>query len=136
MASIRREITIDVPVEKAWDALRDVGALHRRLVRGFVTGVAMGEEKDDGVRVVTFANGQVARERILDVDDEARRVAWSAEGGRLTHYSASAQVFADGDARCRFVWIADLWPNDAAPQVSAMIEAGIAAAKKTLEADR
>jgi hypothetical protein len=134
MASIRREVTIDVPAEKAWDALRDVGALDRRLARGFVARVDMGE--DVGVRVVTFANGMVARERIIDVDDVARRVAWSAEIGRLTHYSASAQVFTDGPTRCRFVWIADLLPHDAAPAVTAMIEAGLAATKKTLEADR
>jgi hypothetical protein len=134
MASIRREITIDVPLEQAWDALRDVGALHRRLARGFVSGVEM--EEGGAARLVTFTSGMVARERIIDVDDEAHRIAWSAESPRLTHYSASAQVFADGATRCRFVWIADLLPHDAAPAVTGMIDAGIAAAKKTLEADR
>jgi hypothetical protein len=77
----------------------------------------------------------VARERIIDVDEATRRVAWTAEGGRLSHYSASAQVFADGPSRCRFVWVADLLPHEAAPAVTGMIEAGIAATKKTLEAD-
>ena len=36
MASIHREIWIDTPPERAWDALRDVGAIHTRLARGFV----------------------------------------------------------------------------------------------------
>ena len=38
MASIRREVHIDARPETVWDALRDVGALHHRLVPGFVTG--------------------------------------------------------------------------------------------------
>ena len=37
MASIRREISIAATAERVWDALRDVGALHTRLVPGFVT---------------------------------------------------------------------------------------------------
>jgi hypothetical protein len=131
MASIRREALIEVPLEFAWSALRDVGALHTRLVRGFVKNVEM----DGQVRVVTFANGMVIREPVLDVDETHHRVAWAAEGGRLKHYSASAQLFAEGPGRCRFVWIADILPDEAAPQVAAMIEAGTAATKKTLEED-
>lgn len=36
MASIRKEIHVDARPEKIWDALRDVGALHERVVPGFV----------------------------------------------------------------------------------------------------
>ncbi|HZI76251.1 MAG TPA: SRPBCC family protein [Gemmatimonadales bacterium] len=61
MASIYREIRIDAPPELVWDALRDVGALHRRLARGFVTDVRL----EEGARVVTLANGIVARELIV-----------------------------------------------------------------------
>lgn len=129
MASIHREILIDVPPDVAWDALRDVGAIHRRLARGFVADVQL----EDGARVVTFGNGMVVRELIIDVDDDRRRVAWAAIGGALTHYSASAQVFADGDRRTRFVWIADLLPHELAPTIAEMIEQGLAAIKQTLE---
>ena len=75
-------------------ALRDVGAVHTRLAPGFVTDVRL----EDGARIVTFGNGMVARELIVDVDDDARRVAWSVVGGRMTHHNASAQVFPEGDA--------------------------------------
>jgi hypothetical protein len=34
---------------------------------------------------------------------------------------------------CRFVWIADLLPNEVAPAIAAMIEQGIATIKETLE---
>jgi hypothetical protein len=129
MASIRREIQIDARPETAWAALRDVGALHRRLVPGFVTDTRL----EEGARVVTFGNGMVARELIVDVDDEARRVAWSVVGSAMTHHNASAQVFADGDERCRFVWIADLLPNEIAPAIAAMIDQGISVIKRTLE---
>ena len=37
MASIRREIHVDASSDRVWDALRDVGRIHERLVRGFVS---------------------------------------------------------------------------------------------------
>ena len=129
MASIRREAHIDARPETAWDALRDVGAVHRRLAPGFVTDVRL----EDGARIVTFGNGLVARELIVDVDDEARRVVWSVVGGVMTHHNASAQVIPDGAGGCRFVWIADLLPNEVAPRIAGMIEQGLAVIKSTLE---
>ena len=130
MASIRREVVIDAAPETVWDALRDVGAIHERLAPGFVTDVKL----EPGARVVTFGNGMVARERIVDLDESARRLVWSASGGRLTHHNASAQVFAEADGKSRFVWIADLLPNEIAPAIAAMIEQGLGAIQKTLEA--
>jgi carbon monoxide dehydrogenase subunit G len=129
MASIRRTIPIERPAEHVWDALRDVGALHTRLVVGFVTDCRL----EDDTRVVTFANGVTARERIVDIDEAARRVAWSASGGRLTHHNASAQVFARADGGCEVVWIADLLPHEMKPAIAPMIEQGLAAMKRTLE---
>jgi hypothetical protein len=130
MASIRRELAIQVSPASAWDAIRDVGALHTRLVPGFVTDCRL----EDGARVVTFGNGVVARELIVDRDDQRRRLAWSATGGRLTHHNASVQVFDEGAAATRIVWIADLLPDAMAPAIAAMIDEGMAAMKRTLEA--
>jgi hypothetical protein len=129
MASIMREVSVDVSAETAWDALRDVGALPTRLVKGFVTDCKM----DGDARIVTFANGMTARELIVDVNDTNHRLVWSAVGGRLSHHNASAQVFADGAHRCRFVWTCDMLPNELAPAITGMIEQGITAIKKTLE---
>jgi carbon monoxide dehydrogenase subunit G len=129
MATVHREIRIQADPARVWDALRDIGALHRRLAPGFVTDVRM----EEGVRVVMFGNGLVARETIVAVDDEARRLVWSAAGGRLTHHNASAQVFPDGEGRSRFVWIADLLPHDAAADVAGMMDQGLAVIKRTLE---
>jgi len=129
MASIRKEILVDARPEKVWDVVRDVGALHTRLVPGFVVDTRL----EDDVRIVTFGNGVVARERIVDVDDEGRRLVWSVVGGRFTHHNASVQVFADGKGGSRLVWIADLLPNDIAGDIRAMIEHAARVMKPTLE---
>ena len=129
MASIRKEVLIEVPADQVWDALRDVGALHTRLVAGFVTDCRL----DGDARTVTFANGLVARELIVDVNQGERRVVWSSVGGRLTHHNASAQVFDEGPGQSPVVWVADLLPNEMAPVIAAMIEQGTRAMKTTLE---
>ena len=129
MASIHRSITIDQPAAVVWDALRDVGALHTRLVVGFVVDCKLS----GNVRDVTFANGMKAREVIISVDDEHKRVAWMATGGTLTHYNASAQAIATAAQSTEVRWIADLLPDDAARMIAVMIEQGLAAMKRTLE---
>ncbi len=110
--------------------MRDVGNIHQRLCPGFLTDCRM-----DGpdARIVTFGNGMVVKELIIDIDidNENRRVAWSAVGGRLTHHNASMQIFADGGGT-KAVWIADFLPNEFAGAVSGMIEQGLVAMKKTL----
>jgi hypothetical protein len=88
---------------------------------------------EEGARVVTFGNGIIARELIVDVNDQARRLVWSVVGGRMTQHNASAQVFAEDDGRSRFVWIADLLPHEVAPTIAQMIEQGLAVIKRTLE---
>jgi hypothetical protein len=51
----------------------------------------------------------------------------------MTHHNASAQVFPEGEQRCRFVWIADLLPDEVAPAITSMIEQGMSVIKATLE---
>jgi uncharacterized protein YndB with AHSA1/START domain len=130
MASIRKEIVIDTPPEKVWDAIRDVGALHERLVPGFVVDTRL----EEGARVVTFGNGVVARELIVDLDDTARRLVWAVvESPRLTHHNASVQVFPEADRRSRVVWIADVLPSEIAGYMTGLLDQGLAVMKKTLE---
>jgi len=130
MASIRKEIVIDTPPEKVWGAIRDVGALHERLVPGFVVDTRL----EEGARVVTFGNGVVARELIVDLDDAARRLVWAVVGSsRLTHHNASVQVLPEADRRSRVVWIADVLPNEIAGYMAGLLDQGLAVMKKTLE---
>ena|SRR6266545_4461325 len=129
MASIHKEVLIQAPPEDVWAAIRDFGAVHQRLVPGFVIDAHL----DEDARIVTFFNGLVARELLVDSDDEARRLSYAAVGGRITHHNASNQVFAEGEGYSRLVWIADVLPNELAEFISAMMEQGASIAKQTLE---
>jgi len=128
MASIRKERSIEASPDEVWAALRDWGALHERLVPGFAVDTRLDGED----RIVTFFNGAVARERLVDLDDEARRLVWSIVDGPYAHHNGSAQVTAEGDG-ARFVWVADLLPNDLAPPTDGLMERGIDTLKQTLE---
>jgi hypothetical protein len=90
MAHIHKEFLVDSAPDNVWAAVRDVGEVHRRLAPGFVTDTRL--EAD--IRVVTFANGVVVHELLVDIDDEARRVAYAVVGGALApkHHHASMQV--------------------------------------------
>ncbi|HVN00483.1 MAG TPA: SRPBCC family protein [Caulobacteraceae bacterium] len=130
MPSIHKEIRLTASPAAVWDVVRDIGAVHTRFAPGFVTDTVL--EKPDE-RIVTFANGFVAREVIVDVDEARRRLAYSVRSERLSHHNASFQVVPDG-AGARLVWIADVLPAEAAVTVGAMMEDGAQAAKRALEA--
>ncbi len=132
MASIRIQTTIDTTPEDAWDALRDWGALHERLAAGFVTETRL----DGSDRIVTFFNGAVARERLVDLDDDARRLVWSIVDGPYTHHNVVAQVLPGDDGDTVFTWTADLLPDKAGPPTAEMMARGLAAVRETLEAQR
>lgn len=129
MASICKEILIDAHPEDVWAAVRDVGAVHQRLAPGFVIDVRL----EGDARIVTFANGAVVRELIVDIDDVRRRFVYAAVGGRAKHHNASMQVFAEGEDRSRLVWITDLLPNEVAGPIGALVEQGASVIKQTLE---
>jgi Polyketide cyclase / dehydrase and lipid transport len=130
MACIRKEVLIDASPQYVWDAVRDWGALHERLVPGFAVDTRLDGED----RIVTFGNGTVLRERLVDLDDEARRLVWSIVDGPYTHHNASAQVFSDGENGARFVWTADLLPNELAAGTGEAMEQGTNIVKQTMEA--
>lgn len=123
MASICKDIPLDAPASHVWDALADFGALHVRLVPGFVTEAT----RDGDARIVTFANGSIAREILVDCDHQRRRLAYMIANERLTHHAASAQVLADGDGRCRLIWTVDVLPHEIAPYISSQMDLGVQA---------
>lgn len=130
MASIRKEIRISAPVERVWDALKDVGALHTRLVPGFVKDTVL----EGPSRLVLFGNGMSVREDIVSIDATQRRVAWAVVGQQFRHYNGAAWVEADPKGGSRFVWTVDLLPNEMASQVEQMMTTGISVVRQTMEA--
>src|SRR3979411_1533763 len=118
MASIHKDIPLDASPNDVWDAVRNFGALHTRLVPGFVLDTKL----DDDARIVTFANGTIARELPVDSDDARRRLVYAVISERVKQHSASVQVFADGDGRSRLIWIVDVLPSEIAPYIDGQMD--------------
>ena len=129
MASVIIEELLDCPAEKAWALLRNVGAAAEAF-----PGVLLSSTLDGTVRTVRFANGTVAQEQIVTVDDDRMRMAYAVKGGRFTHHSASMQIVRQDARRCLFIWLSDFLPDEAAPIVRGLVVQGTAAFKRTAEA--
>ncbi len=129
MTTLRHTIDVTASAEAAWDAVRDFGALHTRLVPGFVTACSL--EDGGAVRALTFGNGMQVRERLVTCDDSQRRLVYTAEGGRATHYNAAVEVTArPGGATV--VWTVDLLPDSLAPAIDGMMRMGGQAMQRAL----
>jgi hypothetical protein len=131
MASIRKELPIDADPDRVWAAVRDFGAVHLRVAPGFVLDARL----DGDARIVTFANGTVARELLVDCDDAARRLVYAVVSERVEHYGASVQVLANGDSRTRLIWIVDLLPNEIAPYIEGQMDQASSVMTKALARD-
>jgi hypothetical protein len=129
MASIVKRIETVAPVEVVWSAIRDIGALHTRLVPGFVTDTVL----DGDARIVTFANGLVMREPIITIDDEHRRLVWSVDDGPPDHYNGAAHAIEQPDGTTVVVWTADFKPDELTAVIDEMMTAGAAAMKVALD---
>jgi carbon monoxide dehydrogenase subunit G len=130
MATIYKEFIVEADAAQVWDALRDFGAVHTRLAPGFLSDCKLDGE---GARVVSFANGLVTREMLVGLDEANHRLAYTVTGGKASHHHASAQVFAHGDGRARFVWITDVLPDALAAYIEPMMAQGGLAMKAALE---
>ena len=128
MASIQKDIPIDARPDDVWAAVRDFGAVHQRLAPGFVTDARL----DGEARIVTFHNGNVARELLVDCDDARRRLVYAVISERVKHYNASVQVIANGETRSRIIWIIDVLPNELAPYIAGQMDSAAGAVQKTL----
>jgi carbon monoxide dehydrogenase subunit G len=125
MASIHREIAVDAQPDDVWAAVRDFGAVHQRLVPGFVIDARL----DGDVRIVTFHNGTIAHEPLVDCDDTRRRLVYSVIGDRVKHYNATVHVEADGEGT-RVSWTVDVLPNEIAPYIAGQMDLAVLAMQK------
>ena len=132
MATLRKQIDVTAAPAAAWDAVRDFGALHTRLVPGFVKECVL--EQDGAVRLVTFGNGMQVRERLVTRDDVGRRLVYTTEGGRATHYNAVVEVQEGLAGGSRLLWTVDLLPDALAPAVDGLMDAGAKAMAGALRA--
>jgi hypothetical protein len=128
MASIHKDIAIDASPADVWAAVRDFGGPHQRLVPGFVLDARL----DGDARIVTFANGTVARELLVDCDDARQRLVYAVISERVKQHSASVQVVPDGDSCARLIWIVDVLPHEIAPYIDSQMDLAALAMQKTL----
>lgn len=129
MASIHKDISIAAPADAVWAAIADFGALHTRLVPGFIIDTKI----EGDARIVTFANGTVAREILVDCDPARMRLAYAIVSERVTQHSASVQVLADGASRSRVIWTVDVLPHEIAPYMDAQMDLGALAMQANFE---
>lgn len=134
MASIIRQIAVAASAGAVWDAVRDWAELHTRLVPGIVTSVVAFRDCDPPVRIVSFADGMVLRERIVGIDDDAMRLVWSIEGAPVDHHNGALQVVRDTDTDgARVVWTADVLPDALAAPFGELMTKGLATMAAHLE---
>lgn len=131
MGSMTQEVLTNATPDMVWDAIRDIGALHTRLVPGFVVNT----ELVPGGRRVTFANGRTVEEPIVSCSDSLRKLVWTvkAEGSPFTHYNGSVQVHARAAGGSRVEWTADFLPDSAASTLEGLMNAGAAAMTQALQ---
>jgi len=129
MASIYKEFLVNAAPQFVWEAVKDVGAVHARLARGFVINTMLVGD----TRTVTFANGFVVQEQVVSISDEMRRFVYRAVGGRASHHNASFQVFPTSDGKSKVLWVTDLLPDEMRAPIEQMVELGSGAIQRTLE---
>jgi carbon monoxide dehydrogenase subunit G len=132
MATLRKQIDVTAPPAAAWSAVREFGALHQRLVPGFVKDCVL--EQEGAVRLLTFGNGMQVRERLVTRDDASRRLVYTTEGGKASHYNAVVEVFEGAGGGSRLVWTIDLLPDTIAPLIDGMMGMGAKAMQGALKA--
>lgn len=135
MATRQKEIIIEATPEQTWAAVCDVGAVHTRLTPGYVVATHI----DGDNRWLTFPNGVKLREKIITIDEDARRLAYAVvEGGSnpLIFHHATFQVFAEGTNHSRLVWITDFLPHERAEEIHLRMARGIMVMKETIEAEQ
>jgi len=133
MGSITKEMHVTATGADVWGAVRDFGAVHERVVPGFVVDTVM--EGDD--RIVTFASGAVARERLVTIDDERRRIVYSVVESQLgfTHHQGTVEVLEEARrAGCYIIWTSDFLPAGPGPIVEALMAEGAAVMEETFAA--
>jgi hypothetical protein len=110
MASIYKELQVAMSPEELWERVKDVGNISRL----FPNVIPSSELDENNARSCTLADGSQLTERIVAVDDEHRRVAYTITQAPmpLTHHHASMQVYPETGGS-RFVWITDFLPGEA-----------------------
>jgi Polyketide cyclase / dehydrase and lipid transport len=128
MATAYLEFTLPIDADAAWTKISDFGGAHR-LAPQFIADCSIDES---GARLVRFANGMEARERLVSSDPTRRRIVYTATGGPAEHHNASMQVIAEGNG-ARILWTTDILPDAFAPLIQKLMEEAATAIKAAID---
>ncbi len=131
MASIWWEEPVEAPAEATWAALRRADAAHHLFAPVLVDAAMAGD-----IRTVTFANGLVARERIINIDEQRQRISYAVLGDLFDYHSASMQIVPVDAQRCRLVWISDFLPAEREETVRPLVKQGAQAFARNVESGK
>ena len=95
MPSIHVEALIDAAPDKVWEVVGDWENGPVRMAPGFVVSSVV----DGDARVVTFANGAVARERFVTRDEGRRRLVGTSSADPRCTTTASCRCTTPPPAR-------------------------------------
>lgn len=132
MPTVQKKTAIQASPEQVWDAVRDVGAFHLRLVPGYTENTLL----DGNERTLILPDGGTVRELIVSIDDQERRMVFAVKEGRmpLLHHNASFQVLADNQGGSFLVWTTDFLPGELTEGIQAQVNRVSEVIKHTIEA--
>ena len=119
MPLVQVDFELDLDPDGAWELFGDFSA-PPRLAPGFVTNCTV----DGDIRTVTFANGVVARERLVSLDPSRRQLAYTIVGGQSEHHHAVFKLLPLECGGTAVQWTADFLPDTLAPMFQGMMEEG------------
>jgi Polyketide cyclase / dehydrase and lipid transport len=122
MATAHVSFTLPSSADAVWALVSDFGAADR-LAPGFIAACSLDES---GARIVRFASGMEARERLVSSDPVRRRIAYSAIGGPAEHHNAVMEIKPEGTG-ARIIWTTDILPDKFGPVIQALMEQAAAA---------
>jgi carbon monoxide dehydrogenase subunit G len=102
--SVRREVDIAVPAERAWAVVTRADLLHLWFP-GIDSCVVDGDQ-----RTITLRTGITFSETILTNDPLQRRFQYAIRGGFFAEHLASVDVVELGPDRCRVTYASDVQP--------------------------
>jgi Polyketide cyclase / dehydrase and lipid transport len=117
MASITKTIPAAAGSKVAWQKISDIGAVDK------LVDMIASCSLDGDMRTCTLPDGQAIKERVITVDEAAKRVVYSVTEGPLPmeFHCASVQV-TEENTQTIVVWTVDVKPDEMAAPLSEMMD--------------
>lgn len=117
MATVHRRFTLNTSADSAWQKIRATQNVHK------LFDMLVDAEVDGDKRVCRTADGGELVERIITVDDDARRIVYTITDSPFDFefHSASWQVY-EQDGKTVFEWYTDVKPDPVAEMLIGVID--------------